>query len=65
MWSEQGEVSTNWSKIPGVPSDYEGNLIINLGAKMDDSNFLMDDPNLTMSDLKSNIGAPAPTNWTK
>ena len=64
MWSEQAEVSTNWSPIPGVPSDYKGNLIVNLGVKMDDTIYKMDDAVATISDTKISSNAASPTNWT-
>jgi hypothetical protein len=63
-WTKPSVNSTNWSDVSKTSTSYEGREVQNLGAVMDDEDYIMDDTVLIMDDEKfSSVYAP-PTTWT-
>lgn len=63
-WTNSTVTATQWTSTALNATGFNGKEIINLGAKMDDSVYLMDDAVCTMDDMKLNIGGSPPTIWT-
>lgn len=63
-WTNGASTSTQWSSGTINPTFFSGREVVNLGAIMDDTLYLMDDSICTMDDMKLNsLVAPA-TSWT-
>ncbi len=67
-WTKSSGTATTWTKGSAVNNDWtqrDTTSIVNLGAKMDDTVYLMDDTVCTMDDLKLNTQVAQGTTWTK
>ena len=63
-WTPATGNTTTWTKGSTVSTAMQGREISNLGAVMDDTNYIMDDTVLTINDAKlQSFVAPA-TDWT-
>ena len=63
-WTKSSGSQTTWSKGSLSTTGFNGREVTNLGAILDDEDYILDDPVLTLDDLKISSQFASSTNWS-